>query len=704
VTQLTPSTRRPDATAGLPTPGPGPRLGSEPHVQPDIQLLRAIAVLSVVVFHLSAPLLPGGFVGVDVFFVISGYLITGHLLRQATTTGRLDLPVFWARRARRLLPAALLVLAVTASLVWRLAPPAAWSQFFAETVASATSWENWFLAGSSVDYLAEGDAASPVQHFWSLSVEEQFYLVWPLVVVLCIVIARRATRLDLRLTLGSALGVIGAASLACSIVLTAVDPEPAYFVTPTRAWEFAAGGLLALLGPAVIVHRSRRRTAAGLLGVALLVVAMSTFSGATPVPGIAAGLPVLGTLLVIAGGSSTHRWSVTTVARTRPAGFFGDISYSLYLWHWPLIVLAPFAIGAPLDWPTGIAVLVLSILLAVLTKRFVEDPVRRAPALLGARPRRTFIAAGIATAMVLSIPAAGLVTVGVEERALANTVDGYVQQHEPCFGAAAAATECTNPELADELLPPLAIRTEDTGDTFRCSATADAGVFPGCSFGSRRADAVRVAITGNSHATMLIPGLIDQLEARNWRLDVYVGKGCEWREPSADDSEACVARRTIMQDAFTGDRPYDIVLVTSKSPDETSVAEQAAIRAATLAAWRPVLELGTSIVVLRDNPRVTDEAAACVDRSSATELLAGACAFPVTEAYPNVDLNTAAAAMTDGAVPVVDLGGLYCSADTCPLTVGNVLVYRDRHHITATWSRTLAPLLVAQIRSATGRG
>lgn len=686
-----------------------PVLGTVPRTQPDIQLLRAVAVLSVVLFHLSATLVPGGYVGVDVFFVVSGYLITGHLVRQVDETGRIDLPGFWARRLRRLLPAALLVLAVTAILIWRFAPPSAWTQFFTETVASATSWENWFLAGSSIDYLAQGSAASPVQHFWSLSVEEQFYLGWPLVVALCVWSTRRRPS-DRRRALAVALGVIGVVSLVCSVLYTAADPAPAYFVTPARAWEFAAGGLLALVGPVVVVHHGRLRTLVGLLGLALLAVALFAFTEQTPFPGIAAVVPVLGTLLVIAGGSSTRRWSVTTAARSRPVLLLGELSYSLYLWHWPLIVVAPWVLGVPislatpLGWTISASLLVLALVLAALTKRFVEDPVRRAPRLAEARPRRTAVLAGLATVLVLCIPTAGLLTVAAQEHALSSTVDAYVTGGEPCFGADAAVSGCTNPSLADELLPPLSVRTEDTGDTFRCSAAAEARDFPGCTFGSERPDATRVALTGNSHATMLIPGLVDQLEARNWRLDVYVGKGCEWRAPGPDDSVACEARRTFMQRAFTGERPYDIILVTSKSPDETSVAKRAAIRTATLEAWKPVLELGTSIVVLRDNPRVPTEAAACVDRSDAARLNAGACAFPVAEAYPTFDLNIAAAAMTDGAVPVVDLGELYCSEGTCPLAVGNVLVYRDLHHITATWSRTLGPILVERIRTATARG
>ncbi|MGK9148883.1 acyltransferase [Plantibacter flavus] len=678
-----------------------PALGSVPRTQPDIQVLRAIAVLSVVVFHLSPAAVPGGYIGVDVFFVVSGYLITGHLVREATATGHIDLPRFWARRARRLLPAALLVLAVTSIAIWLLAPQTTWAQFFTEAVASATSWENWFLAASSVDYLAEGSAASPVQHFWSLSVEEQFYLVLPLVVVLCTVLATRFRRFGLRRTLAGALGLIGAGSLLGSIVLTASDPAPAYFMTTTRAWEFAAGGLLALLGPVVLVHRSRRRTTAGLAGVGLLALALWAFSRETPFPGVAAVVPVVGTLLVIAGGSSQLRWSVTTIANWRPARFFGDISYSLYLWHWPLIVFAPMLIDGAIGWGGALVVLVVSVTLGAATTRFIEDPVRRWPRLTVARPRRTFVVAAAATAIVLCIPLGGRASVEVQEYQTASAVDAYVGTEEPCFGAAAAVSVgCSNPALGDALYPPLAVRTEDTGDTFRCSAKAEDVDFPGCSFGSMRADAVRVAITGNSHATMLIPGLIDQLVERNWRLDVYVGKGCEWRAPSADDSRACSARRTLMQERFTGPHPYDIVLVTSKSPDETSVADQARIREATLAVWRPVLDRGTAIVVLRDNPRVPDDAAACVDRSTAGELLAGACAFPVLDAYPNVDLNIAAAAMTDGQVPVIDLGALYCSGGSCPLAVGHVLVYRDLHHITATWSRTIAPMLADAIASA----
>lgn len=678
-------------------------VGTRLRTQPDIQLLRAVAVLAVVIYHVAPSVLPGGYVGVDVFFVISGYLITGHLARQATTIGRVDLLHFWTKRIRRLLPAALLVLLVTSALTWWFAHPSVWSRFFTETIASATYWENWLLARSSVDYLAEGTAASPVQHYWSLSVEEQFYLFWPVIVVCCIAVCRRWTRFDVHRTLIVALSAIALLSLAASVLLTRLTPAPAYFVTPTRAWEFAAGGLLALAVPVVIVHRHRLLTAVGIAGLAVLVVPLLMFSADTPFPGIAAAVPVIGTALVIVGGSSARRWSVTTIARTRLSTFFGDTSYSLYLWHWPLLIFAPILLGRPLSWMDGAIVFSASVVLGFLTKRFVEDPVRRAPMLVGARPRRTLVLAAAATAIVLCIPVGGRIAVEMDDRSSTATVEHIIADGEPCFGAAAfAAGECENGALSDLLVPKLTVSADDTGDAFRCSAALSSPVFPRCTFGSNRDDAVKVAITGNSHATMLLPGLIDSVEEHNWRLDAFVGNGCEWRAPLEGDTSACDARRALMQDAFMESDPYDILLVTAKGPDHPTASEEKAIQAAILDAWEPVINRGTRVVVLRDNPRVTAAAAECFTRSDAQTLLGGACSFAESEAYSTFNRYENAAEASGGTVPVIDLGSYYCKEGRCPLATGHVLIYLDEHHITATWSRTLAPFLIAAIRDTAG--
>ena len=221
----------------------------------EIQALRAVAVLLVVLFHLWPDAVPGGFVGVDVFFAISGFLITGLLLRDVQVLGTVSLPAFWARRARRLLPAPLLVVLVCAAATVAFVPLTAWDQFFTEFRASTAYVQNWHLASASVDYFAANDAPSPVRHFWSLSAEEQFYLVWPLLMVVGVLIARR-TGGARRGAITLVLGIATLLSLVCSIVLTASDPSVAYYATPTRAWgRYPSAGSSA--------SRSSRRCTAG---------------------------------------------------------------------------------------------------------------------------------------------------------------------------------------------------------------------------------------------------------------------------------------------------------------------------------------------------------------------------------------------------------------------------------------------------------
>ena len=220
--------------------------GRRSGVRPEIQGLRALAVVLVVVFHLWPYRLHGGYVGVDVFFVISGDPITSHLAREVEQTGRLRVGRFWARRIRRLLPASLLVLAVSAVTILIWVPQSYWQQFMREIVASAIYVQNWALAADSVDYLAATNVASPAQHFWSLSVEEQFYVAWPLLLVAAVWLAARFGHWSRRSAIIVMLAVIGAASLAYSVIFTTSNPSVAYFSTATRAWEFAAGGPLGI--------------------------------------------------------------------------------------------------------------------------------------------------------------------------------------------------------------------------------------------------------------------------------------------------------------------------------------------------------------------------------------------------------------------------------------------------------------------------
>jgi peptidoglycan/LPS O-acetylase OafA/YrhL len=370
-----------------------PRPGAENHergFRPDIQGLRAIAVSLVVFYHLYPSVLPGGYAGVDVFFVISGYLITGQLWRGCQKSGRMRLADFWGRRARRLVPAAALVLAVTWGVSRIVLPATQLADTARQVLASALYVQNWELASNAVNYLQQSNAPTPVQHFWSLSVEEQFYFIWPLLFLLALFLARRwaghgshgdaaARRTALAHRIAFALtAILVAASLVYSIYDTAANPAQAYFVTTTRMWELGAGGLLALL-PASITGRLGKHGWLGWAGLAAIAASQFVLTGSTPFPGWIALLPVAGTLALIAGGSSRGRLGPWPLTSARPMVFLGGISYSLYLWHWPVIVLWEAWSGHGPGVVSGAALVLASVTLAWLTKVMVEDRVRLAP-------------------------------------------------------------------------------------------------------------------------------------------------------------------------------------------------------------------------------------------------------------------------------------------------------------------------------------
>lgn len=345
-------------------------------VRPEVQALRAVAVGAVVLHHGWPAVAPAGYMGVDVFFVVSGFLITGLLLRDVARTGRMRLGDFYLRRARRILPAALVVLLAVVLATVCLAPPRLWGVWLREVVASGLYFQNWLLlADSQNPALADLDS-SPVQHFWSLSVEEQFYLVWPLLLLLGLWLATRRG-VNRVVVLAVVLGVVTAASFVLEVMATAADHNVAYFSTLTRAWEFGVGGILALVAGTPLAARHALRAGVSWAGLALIVVPILTFRVTEAFPGVVVLAPVLGTLAVIWAGMPEVAWSPARLAGLRPVQWLGDISYSLYLWHWPIFMFVPYVTGMPSPaWLMALLV-AASITVAGLSKRFVEDPLRR---------------------------------------------------------------------------------------------------------------------------------------------------------------------------------------------------------------------------------------------------------------------------------------------------------------------------------------
>ncbi|PWC05070.1 acyltransferase family protein [Agromyces badenianii] len=385
-------------------------------VRPEIQALRALAVGAVVLHHGWPAVAPAGYMGVDVFFVVSGFLITGLLLREAEARGRISLSSFYVRRARRILPAAVAVLAVVAALTLALVPQREWRAWFREIVASALYYENWQLA---IDSQIPGRAdleSTPVQHYWSLSVEEQFYLFWPLLLIVALWIAARSG-VGSRRVLLLVLGTVTAASFVHCVVLTALDSDLAYFSTLTRTWEFGVGGLLALLAAEPMRGRHRLRSAVSLAGLVLIAVPIVVFRSPELFPGVIVLVPVTGALAVIWAGMPAAVWSPARLIALGPVQWMGDVSYSLYLWHWPIFMFTPYLTGMPSPPWLMVLLVVLSFLVAGLSKRLIEDPFRTpAP---GRRSHPALVLGGIAAAIAL-IVSAGVVAPSVAaERSVA---------------------------------------------------------------------------------------------------------------------------------------------------------------------------------------------------------------------------------------------------------------------------------------------
>jgi len=669
--------------------------------RPEIQALRAIAVLTVVLYHVWPEAMPGGFVGVDVFFAISGYLITAHLLREVESTGALSLWGFWARRARRLLPAALVTLFVCAVGTLLLVPQVYWQQFLTEIGASTAYFQNWQLASDAVDYLGADNRASPAQHFWSLSAEEQFYIAWPLLIALGAWLSRG------RLAIWLVLGLVTTLSLAYSITETASNPAAAYFVTPTRAWEFGAGGLLALLGARAWQLPDPARAALSWAGLLAVLYASVFYSTDTAFPGSAALVPVLGTLAVILAGTPRARWAPSPILRFGPGQFLGDISYSVYLWHWPLLVFAPFVLVDPGLDQTRVAVIVLTVLLGWVTKALVEDPVRRS-AWLTSQPRITFACSAAAMALVAGVLASGATHVQAQIRKAERESSKVVEQRPPCFGAAARDEEkpCRNPALRTQVVPlPVAAKTEEYAP---CQRFHREGGLSQCDFGVQPEKASRtIALVGDSHASHWRTPLDAVAKQNGWAGVSITRTSCPFSEASKQLAEPtrsqCEDWVQKLPGYFRAHPEIDTIFVVAITGGTVNVPRGRTMFEAKVngirRAWRTLPDSVKHIVVIRDTPRIAGDTVDCIDRSiAAGERADIACAVPRRTAV-EVDPQ-AVAARTSGSArtQVIDLTDRFCSERLCFAVVGGALVFKDLHHFTLVWAETLGAPLAREVK------
>ncbi|MBN6037303.1 acyltransferase family protein [Amycolatopsis sp. 195334CR] len=672
----------------------------------DIQALRAIAVLAVVFNHLWPTGLTGGYVGVDVFFVISGFLITSHLGREVGRTGRIRLGKFYARRARRLLPAALLVLFFSLLAAYFVLPFPRWETNAQEILASAFYVQNWLLAANSVDYSALSASASLAQHYWSLSVEEQFYLCWPLLLLLLFRV--RGWR-----AMTTGIAIAGAASLAYCVYLTATSKEAAYFVTPVRVWEFAIGALLALCALKIPLLK-RERALASAAGFALILGSAVFFDHASPFPGWLALLPTVGTGLVILGGTRPGDQWHTRVTAARPVQFLGGISYSLYLWHWPLIVLAPFVLGsARLSLWQQLGLLAVSVLLAWLTKRFVEDRgLSWQPLARSARATFTAVVAGMAVIALASTSLTWAYDDEVAESELAAKRDTV----KVCHGAAALAPDsgCEAP-FGPAKVPYLGPSSEyhqrppECGEWLDTHLAGDTKTVSVCDFSGGTPRPKVAWLVGDSHAQQWQAPLFELAREHGWVVKLGLLGACPMADISyrgfrgnprdSDEVPECTHWSRDLASSIAAERPayvFTSFYARQETADDGSGRSQLAqYREGLGTYWSAWTGAGAKVYVLADPPLNGDvRQPDCVSINAHNP---AACGVDRKRAQPLDPLTEAARTSRDPGVGLIDLTDYFCDAKQCHGVIGNVVVYYDADHLNREYATSLKPMIAAEL-------
>lgn len=642
----------------------------------DITGLRSIAIIPVVAFHAGASFIPGGFIGVDIFYVISGFLITTLLVTEAEASGRVRLGTFWAKRIRRLVPALVVTVAVTLPIAALLGSVLSWDVLATQAVASVLFLANVLFWRQATNYFDTGSGQSPFLHMWSLGVEEQFYIMWPLLLIAAIWLVRR--RFTLRATLAVIFGAVFFVSLALSVWLTPTSPDAAFYLLPTRAWEFAGAGLLALLPLSNMVTSRVVASVLGGLGLTILIYGFVTLSEADRYPGFLAAIPFVGTILLIVSGSGA-RSVFASAFESRPAVWIGNVSYSWYLWHWPLIVFA-----AQLFPSNGVAMAlagVLSLGLGAASFYFIEQPMRFRP-FLAKSTRRTYVvgtgAIAAVAAMAIGIYVAGAVLV----------------RSEPLATYAEAAEHVPRNDCSDGVEQEL-------------------GGIETCVLGDPNGEKV-VALIGDSHAGHWLSAMDAAAAEAGFRLvfrwksacpsiNVVIGTiqavqnpDCApFREETMRILEAVHPDAVLISNAYGYDRRVLDVAGNKIPPSEQ------------LQLWRDgwiqqidqIEAMGSPVAVVRDNPRMPFNPTLCLSRLGAT---------PVDCESTRQEAHSLIAEFSDATDEVIaaeaissvwSVDDLICDEKTChAVDPDGMPVYQDQDHLSQMWTQRQIPELVTFLR------
>jgi peptidoglycan/LPS O-acetylase OafA/YrhL len=668
--------------------------------RPDIEGMRAFAVVSVVLYHAALLHVRGGFVGVDVFFVISGFLITGQLLSWVGRSGLHALPTFYTRRIRRLLPASAVVVVATilAARIW--APPLSVRPIAVDGLYTTFYGLNYRLAIEGTQYLNAGAAASPLQHFWSLAVEEQFYFCWPILIVLVTWLGRRRRRRRHGLLLGAVLAAIVVVSFRFSMTVTKSDAPWAYFSWHTRAWELALGALVAVAASRLARLPAALMSLAGWAGLTAMFVSAFVYSDSTAYPGSAATLPVIGAAVLIASGCGPRR-SVERLLDIPVLQHIGRVSYSWYLWHWPMLTIAPMAIGHPLtQWERWIVV-AASLVAAILTYFLVENPARS----LNLPNLRWFAGGALLSGTVIVV--AALIMTNLPQLTGSGRAVTLPSPVVSSSGTSALALirqaeqAGLRTQQAPSNLDPEPSKAHDDvpiSSSDGCHADYLVIKLGACVYGDP-AGKQTVLLFGDSHMQQWQPAFDAAGEQEHWRVVNWTKSAC----PPADmtlyssvlkrNYTECDTWRQLTLQRIATLKPTLIVMSGAENLAPASVTPQQWLSASakTLAELKQASPT-SKIIFLQDTPAPnTYGMPDCVSQHLDN---VSACLFSTSKAYEFPARHAALGpGLTTLGFTVVDPQQWICVNTVCPAVVGNLLVWRDATHLSVEFNQWISPVV-----------
>jgi peptidoglycan/LPS O-acetylase OafA/YrhL len=699
----------------------------------DIEGLRALAVGFVILFHAKFLGLTGGFIGVDVFFVVSGFLITSLLINEHSSVGEISLKNFYARRARRLLPASALVIALTAlaSRIWL--EPLRLKDIGTDAVASGGFFANILFGVRSTDYLQAGQPPSPFQHFWSLSVEEQFYIVWPALLMLLLWKSRdRHTRAIV------AVSILSVASLALCIWQTTQSQPWAFFGLHTRAWELGIGALVALCWKYVEQLPTNFRAVIGWLGLFAIVVSGLTITEKMAFPGKLALLPVVATALVLMAGQHAH-WGPQRILSLQPLQWIGARSYSIYLWHWPVLIIAESHAERALTVTERLIAIAASVIAASLSHHFLENPVRHSVS-LQAKPRlalmvgAVLIVLSVGVGFVLRTSSVALSTDVIADApvAIASTTTSTTAPVVSTDSTVAPVETTTSLVTIPEGPPPSIVNPTTPIDAVIAGALTDevpANLQPSlrgasgdkpeiydngchvnlisiepkiCEYGDTTSD-FTVALYGDSHAAQWFPALNQIAIDHQWRLIILTKMGCTAIDLITANSlvgptyPGCRPWREKVLERFVAENVRVVLITNSNRLTDPSTGQPFAdsIVKAGYATLIPQLQsMGINPVVITDTPYPGTDVPICLSKAIKN---VGSCAVTRDKGIRANRQQTSIDVAVENNAQYLDVSHWVCTIDTCPVITGNILMYRDSHHLTTTYVQFLTPLIDAAI-------